>query len=634
MHNETNNNIEAARNIYNVERWGEGYFDINEQGACVAKLPLGKELVEVPLKQVIQQLKNSGLSLPVLLRFSNILHDRVESLYQSFDFAKERHEYQGHYTAVYPIKVNQQRRVVEEILKTPNRAVGLEAGSKPELMAVLSLNHSKKHMVICNGYKDREYIRLALIGRALGHRIFIIVEKLSELNYILEESNKLGISPLLGLRIRLTTMGKGKWQNSGGAKSKFGLNAGQCLEAIEILKTHGFLSHLQLLHCHLGSQVANITDIEKAMLEYASTYVELSRLGAPLAVADVGGGLGVDYEGTRSRSACSINYSFEKYADVVVKHLHAACLQHNLAHPDIVTESGRAIVAHHAVLLTQVIDQEAPARTKPNLAASLETQPEIIRALRDLVVHQEKHAPIELHSLGQTLLDEANSLYANGQLSIENKALAEAIFQEICFNVQEKLSMHQRRHRELLDQLNEQRAYKLFCNFSLFQSIPDAWAIQQVFPIMPVEYLDHPATERAVIQDMTCDSDGRVDNYVDGDGVELSLPLPHVAIEKDLVLGIFLVGAYQEILGDLHNLFGDTDSVHVEALASGGFQLSEPLLGDRVDSVLKAVNFETQKLIRSYKQQMDNSILDSEQRRQFLDILNSGLTGYTYLEEE
>lgn len=623
-----------AKEVYNVARWSAGYFDINTQGDCVARLPLNKEIKEVSFQSIIDAVNQQGLSLPVLLRFSNILHDRVENLYRAFEFAQKRHAYEGGYTAVYPIKVNQQRRVVEELLNTPNRVIGLEAGSKPELMAVLSLNNTRQHTLICNGYKDREYIRMALIAKALGHRIFIIIEKLSEVAFIVEESRKLGITPLLGLRIRLTTLGKGKWQNSGGLKSKFGFNAGLCLQVIKILEQNGLLKHLEMLHCHLGSQVANIADIENGMAEYASTYAQICQLGAPLKIADVGGGLGVDYEGTRSRSACSINYTFEKYANAIVEPMAATCQRHNLPHPEIITESGRAMVAHHAVLLTQVIDVESPVSDADGLNLDSPNPPHMIGSLIELVKNVDNDSPTECFNEGQSILDEVNRQYAKGQLSLQDKAWAESLFQAISQAVQKKLSMHQRRHRELLDKLNEQGAHKLFCNFSLFQSIPDAWAIQQVFPIMPMANMTDSIDCRAVVQDMTCDSDGRIDNYVDGDGVELSLPLPKASIQKHSVLGIFLVGAYQEILGDLHNLFGDTDSIHVEANETTGFTLSEPLLGDRVDSVLKAVNFEAQKLIRSYKLQLDNSILDNEQRRNYLDILNAGLTGYTYLEPE
>ncbi len=624
--------IESARNIYNIHRWSDGYFDINEAGDLIAKISNGSNQAEISLNDIISQLKKEGLTLPVLIRFSDILRNRIMQLNEAFSYAKQNYDYEGDFRPVYPIKVNQQRRVVEEILKSD---VGLEAGSKPELMAVLALNAGREQLIICNGYKDREFIRLALVGRVLGHRIFIIIEKLSELNLVIEESKKLGIEPLLGLRSRLTTIGKGKWQNTGGEKSKFGLTTYQILKAIEHLKEAGYLPSLKLLHCHLGSQVANIHEIEVAMQEFASLFSECYRLGAPLEMADVGGGLGIDYEGTRSRNDCSVNYSFREYADVIVKTMAKICDEKQIQHPAIITESGRAMVAHHAVLITQVIDYEAPAETNLSLPEQIETtQPDCINQLWALSEQLKPHSWSEIYHVAKSCIAQTHLLFAQAKITIESRAFAESLFNKICRTIQKELTDNKSKNRELLDELNEKLAYKLFCNFSLFQSIPDAWAIDQIFPIMPLKNLNVPPSYRAVIQDMTCDSDGRINQYVDGEGIERSLPIPPFFDHKEYLLGIFLVGAYQEILGDLHNLFGDTDSVHVEITEHGTFQLVEPVLGDRVEKVLSLVNFDPQRLMRSYKLQLESVPLNSEIKRQYLDMLSSGLNGYTYLEEE
>lgn len=623
--------IEDARDVYNVDHWSDGYFDINEQGELCARLSDAK--TEIAFPALVDALKQAGLTLPVLVRFSDILKDRVNKLCQAFDKARARVDYQGEYTCVYPIKVNQHRRVVEQLLRTDKHNVGLEAGSKPELMAVMALSQKPGSVIICNGYKDREYIRLALIGRALGHRITLIVEKPSELELILEESERMGIIPLLGMRIRLSSIGKGKWQNTGGEKSKFGLTAGQILMLIDRLKSAGLLDALHLIHFHLGSQIANLHDIKRGFEECGQYYAKLRAMGINIATVDVGGGLGIDYEGTQTRNDCSRNYSVEDYADAVIQAFSKVCEAHSLPAPHIITESGRALTAHHAVLLTQVIDRDNLFRPH-NLTPPDEKASACIHELWRLQQSLE-HAPIvETYHDSIGLLSKVHELFVEGKIDIAEKAFAEDIYYRICTLVRSKLSPENRSQRALLDELNEKLADKLFCNFSLFQSIPDAWAIEQIFPIMPLQGLKSRPTQRAVLQDLTCDSDGRINYYVDGQGIESSLPLPPSDMEAGQCLGIFLVGAYQEILGDMHNLFGDTDSVHVEQDGKGGYLLVEPVLGDRVDSVLRMVHYDPQQLMHSYKQQLENAVIGANERRQYLDMLASGLMGYTYLEEE
>lgn len=625
--------IEDARNVYNIAHWSDGYFDINQQGELIAKPKRSSSSQEIAFPALVQAIKSAGLTLPVLVRFSDILHDRVQKLCQAFAMAKEKRQYQGEYTAVYPIKVNQHRRVIEQIIRAGKEQVGLEAGSKPELLAVIALSVTPNRVIICNGYKDREYIRLALIGRVLGHRVYLIVEKLSELNLILEEAKRMGVEPLLGVRIRLSSIGKGKWQNTGGEKSKFGLTASQLLALLSRLEETEQQNALQLIHFHLGSQIANLQDIKKGLEECACYYAKLHAMGVNINIVDVGGGLGVDYEGTQSRNDCSINYTINEYAQAVVDAFAEVCERADIKQPNIITESGRALTAHHAVLITQVIDRE-------NLFPAHEINPpsaedaQAIHQLWEAYQNREKGSPLETYYKSLGLLEKVHLAFNEGKIQIAEKGLAEDIYYAICYYVRGALSSQNRLHRELLDELNEKLADKLFCNFSLFQSIPDAWALNQIFPIMPLQGLDKKPEQRAVLHDLTCDSDGRIDDYVDGQGIEKSLPLPPHEIGKSQFLGIFLVGAYQEILGDMHNLFGDTDSVHVEFDEEGQIHLVEPVLGDRVDSVLRTVHFEPQHLMHSYKQQLEKANLTAQQRRAYLDKLASGLIGYTYLEEE
>jgi len=623
--------IDSALDAYNLAHWGGGYFDINAAGHLTARPDRDPARAGIDLYQLAGELRQSGLKLPVLVRFTDILRDRVDTLCAAFAAAMRNEDYRGRYTAVYPIKVNQQRSVVEQILGHGSERVGLEAGSKPELLAVLALS-KPDGVVICNGYKDREYIRLALIGRALGHRVYIVIEKLSELELVLREAEQLGIAPLLGLRVRLASIGAGKWQNTGGDKSKFGLSASQALTVVERLRAADQLAALQLLHFHLGSQIANVRDIQRGLHECARYYVELRRLGAELRVVDVGGGLGVDYEGTRSRSFCSMNYSVQEYANNVVHVLAETCTTHGQPQPDIITESGRAMTAHHAVLITNIIDIDRHPEEHA-VAAPDAQQPAILHDLWQSLQNLDGRSALESYHDAAHWLAEAHSMYLHAVLSLEQRAHAEQIYFAICRRVQGLLRPSSRAQREVLDELNEKLADKYFLNFSLFQSMPDVWAIDQIFPIVPLHRLDERPTQRAVIQDMTCDSDGRIDHYVDKEGVETTLPLHAVRAGETYLLGIFLIGAYQEILGDMHNLFGDTDAVNLSLNADGGYHLSQSQQGDTVESVLRYVHFDAAELLTAYRHKIDAAPLDSAQRSAYLDELEEGLSGYTYLEE-
>lgn len=625
--------VQQARAIYNIRQWSAGYFDINANGEVVALPRRGQVDNGISIPQLVQEVETRGLSLPVLIRFAHILHDRVDTLCNAFGKAIGDYQYGGRYTAVYPIKVNQQRSVVEELVRHGGgERFGLEAGSKPELMAVLGMPMPKGSKVVCNGYKDREYVRLALIGEKLGRHVYIVVEKLNELNMVLEEAAKLGVSPRIGVRVRLASVGKGKWESSGGEKSKFGLSATQVLTAVERLHKLGKIDCLQLIHFHLGSQMPNIREIQRGVKECARYFGELHALGANIKVVDVGGGLGVDYEGTQTRSYSSMNYTVQEYANNVVHALAEICKEKELPHPDIITESGRALTAHHAVLVMNVVDVEhAPGRSKPEPVG--DDQPKVLQELWAAYNGLNARSVLEGYHDAVYLLSEAQSLYVHGVISLPEWSRAEQLHFAICQEVRKLLDQTSRAHVEILNDLNEKLADKFFCNFSLFQSMPDAWGIDQVFPVMPLQRLNEEHDARAVLQDMTCDSDGRIEHYVDGTDIEATLPLPGYKEGERYLIGSFMVGAYQEILGDMHNLFGDTDSVMVETEADGSYKLSQCEEGDTVADVLRYVHFEPETLLRSYQEQIAGSNMSPEHKKQCLDVLRAGLSGYTYLED-
>ena len=624
--------IEEARRLYNIAHWSAGYFDINADGHLVARPFRDPDSATIDLYQLTQEIQELGLTLPVLVRFSDILHDRVHELNRAFAQAIASDDYRGRFAPVYPIKVNQQHSVVAEILARSDDRVGLEAGSKPELMAVLAQSRPGG-VIVCNGYKDREYIRLALIGKQLGHQVYVVVEKLSELDLLIEQAKALKVEPLIGVRVRLASIGAGKWQNTGGDKSKFGLSGTQLLHAIERLRAAKMLSALQMMHFHMGSQIPHIGHIQVGMREATRFYAELCALEVPIRYFNIGGGLGIDYEGSRSRSFCSANYSVQEYANNIVHALWEVCSEQRLPHPNIVCESGRAMTAHHAVLVTNVIDVEhAPGAELPDPPREEDTQ--IIADMWEGLQSLPERSPIEAYHDAGYRLSQAQGMFNHGVITLAQRARAE----QMCFvafdKVRERLQPGVKAHREILDELNEKLADKYFCNFSLFQSVPDVWAISQIFPVAPLHRLNERPSRRGVLRDITCDSDGRIDLYVNTDGVESSMPLHTPRPGETYLLGIFLVGAYQEILGDLHNLFGDTDSVHVAADSAGGHRLLQPLRGDSVSTVLRAVHFDPEQLLAVYREKTEQaSWLSAGERKAYLQELTSGLEGYTYLED-
>ncbi len=629
----TDFSLDDAHRTWSLPYWSEGYFDIDRAGQLVVR-PDRVAGREVALAKVVDEARAQGLKLPLLVRFAGILGNKLGRMQAAFVKAMEAHDYDGGYTAVYPIKVNQHLSVAGELVAAaaanpaPVGGFGLEAGSKPELIAVLAL--SRGGTVICNGYKDREYIRLALIGRKLGLDVFIVIESPSELDIALEEATALGVEPLLGVRLRLASLGAGKWQNTGGDKAKFGLSPRQLLDLTARLRAVGKLDALKLLHFHMGSQISNLRDIAGGMREATRYMSELVRLGANIRYMDVGGGLGIDYEGTRSRSYCSVNYSLEQYASTIVEAIGDACHRHDIPAPHVITEAGRAMTAHHAVLIASVSEVEtAPQGSVP---PEREDEHPVIGHLRALVTDFDRRPALELYHEAVYYLGEGQAGYAQGELGIEDRAVLDDLFYSIAHRVRERLKTHERAHRQVLDDLNDKLVDKYFVNFSVFQSMPDVWAIDQVFPIVPITRLNEAPTRSGVIADLTCDSDGRIDQYVDSEGVDSSLPLHAVHEDEPYRLGFFLVGAYQETLGDIHNLFGDTDSVDV-LLDGPGFRLRNPRRGDSAERLLGYVGYDVSDLRRLLAQKLDRAGLSSSERSALHGQLEAGLTAYTYLEE-
>ncbi|MBW7982953.1 biosynthetic arginine decarboxylase [Enterobacillus tribolii] len=628
-------NASKMLSTYNVAYWGGNYYDVNELGHISVcpdpDVPEGR----VDLTALVERMKEEGQRLPALFCFPQILQHRLRSINAAFRRARESFGYEGGYFLVYPIKVNQHRRVIESLINS-GEPLGLEAGSKAELMAVLAHAGMTRSVIVCNGYKDREYIRLALIGEKLGHKVYLVIEKMSEIKLVLEEAERLNVIPRLGVRARLASQGSGKWQSSGGEKSKFGLAATQVLQLVEILRKADRLSSLQLLHFHLGSQLANIRDIATGVRESARFYVELHKLGVNIQCFDVGGGLGVDYEGTRSQSDCSVNYGLNEYANNVIWGIGEACNEHGLPHPTVITESGRAVTAHHTVLVSNVIGAERNEFSTPQPPA--EDAP---RALQSLwATWEEMQESGTRRSLREWLhdsqldLNDVHTQYAHGMLDLTQRAWAEQQYLTICSLIQEHLDPSNRAHRPVIDELQERMADKLYVNFSLFQSMPDAWGIDQLFPVLPLSGLNQPPERRAVLLDITCDSDGTIDHYIDGDGIATTMPMPPYDPENPPLLGFFMVGAYQEILGNMHNLFGDTASVDVFVFEDGNVEVQQSEEGNTVAQMLEYVQLSPSVLLTRFRDQVKETDLEPELQAQFLEEFESGLYGYTYLEDE
>jgi arginine decarboxylase len=622
-----------ATELYEIARWGQGYFAIGDNGQV--KIHPTKDINRsIDLKQLVDDLQLRGIHLPTLIRFRDILQHRLKDISEAFQGAIAQHEYGGRYICVYPIKVNQQRQVVEEVLDFGRQyGFGLEAGSKPELLAVAALADNDTP-IICNGFKDAEFIEMAMLAQKIGRNIIPVVEKYTELDLILEYAEKVGVRPKIGMRVKLAARGSGRWQSSGGYRSKFGLSVGEILRGLEELKTRGMEDCFQLLHFHLGSQIPNIRIVKGALNEAARVYAELVKAGAGLQYMDVGGGLGVDYDGSQTNFESSVNYTLQEYANDVVYHLQTVCDEAKVPHPTIISESGRAIVAQHSLLVFNILgvsdlgEEAAPTAPTPEMEQPLI---DLFETYGSLTTRN----ALESYHDAQQALDMAMNLFSGGYLPLDQRSLAENIYWAICRKLQ-KLAQSMEEVPEDLQNLDESLSDTYFCNFSLFQSIPDSWAIKQLFPIMPIHRLNERPTRHAVLGDITCDSDGKVDQFIDRRDVKHSLPL-HTLDGKPYYLGVFLVGAYQEILGDLHNLLGDTHAVHVSLDADGAVVLDAVIKGDTVREVLDYVEFDAEVLVAKLRSDVEAAVRSGrvgfEQSGRLLRFYEDGLNGYTYLED-
>ncbi|HXH07017.1 MAG TPA: biosynthetic arginine decarboxylase [Vicinamibacterales bacterium] len=626
--------IADAMELYEVARWGKGYFSIDPAGHLRVH-PTKDPQQAIDLKQLVDHLLLRGIGLPILIRFRDILRHRLGEIHQAFQSAIAQHQYEGRYVCVYPIKVNQQRQVVEEVLQFGRAyGFGLEAGSKPELLAVAAIAGNDTP-IICNGFKDAEFIEMAMLAQKIGRRVIPVVEKYTELGLILDYAGRIGVRPEIGMRVKLAARGSGRWQSSGGYRSKFGLTVAEILRGLEELRARGMEDCFKLLHFHLGSQIPNIRIVKGALNEAARIYTELVRLGAGLEYLDVGGGLGVDYDGSQTNFESSVNYTLEEYANDVVYHIQTVCDDAGVKHPTIVSESGRAVVAYHSVLVFNVLGVSGFGEERlPDPAAVDEMEQPLIDLYETYQNLTPRNALESFHD-AQQALDMAMNLFTGGYLPIEQRSHAESLFWAICVKLH-RLVQQMEEVPEDLQALDETLASTYFGNFSLFQSIPDSWAIKQIFPVMPIHRLNEPPSTVAVIGDITCDSDGKIDRFVDRRDVKRTLPL-HGVNGEPYYLGVFLVGAYQEILGDLHNLFGDTNAVHVSLDEKGTVVLDAVIKGDTVREVLDYVEFDANTLVTKLRADVEAAVRDGKidftEAGQLLQFYEDGLQGYTYLED-
>ncbi len=626
--------IEDSNELYSIDGWGINYFHINEQGHVVATPK--KDSVEVDLKKVMDELSLRDVSAPVLVRFPDILDNRIEKMETCFHNAAKEYEYTAENYIVYPIKVNQLSPVVEEIISHGKKYnLGLEAGSKPELHAVLAMNMESDSLIICNGYKDRGYIELALLAQKMGKRVFVVVEKLNELDVITEVARKLNVRPNIGIRIKLAASGSGKWEESGGDASKFGLSCGELLTALDYIEKNDMKDCLKLIHFHIGSQITKIRRIQNALREASQFYVQLLRMGFGVQFVDCGGGLGVDYDGSRSsNSESSVNYSIQEYVNNCVYTFAEICKNNNVPQPNLITEGGRSIAAHHAVLIIEVLGTaELPVMNEEFEVK--ETDHELSKDLYEIWDNLSTRSMLEDWHDAQQIREEALDLFAHGLLDLKTRAEIERMYWAVAHEI--NALAHTMKHApEEFRTLDKLLADKYFCNFSIFHSLPDSWAIDQLFPIMPIQDLDQRPDRNATLQDITCDSDGKITNFVTHQTVSHILPLHSLKNRQgSYYIGVFLVGAYQEILGDMHNLFGDVNAVHI-TVDDKGYTLDHVIDGESVADVLGFVQYEPKKLVRSLeiwaRKAVKEGKISLEEGKMFLDTYRSGLYGYTYLE--
>lgn len=626
--------VEDSAELYNINGWGLKYFSINDKGHVQVTPKEG--CVSVDLKELMDELQVRDITAPVLLRFPDILDNRIEKISRCFKQAATEYDYQAQNFIIYPIKVNQMRQVVEEIVSHGKKFnMGLEAGSKPELHAVLATSIDENSLIICNGYKDENYIELALLAHKMGRRIFIVVEKLSELRLIATLAKRIGVRPNIGIRIKLSSSGSGKWEESGGDQSKFGLNSSELLEALEILEKNKLSDCLKLIHFHIGSQITKIRRIKNALREATQFYVQLSKMGFDIDFIDIGGGLGVDYDGTRSSaSENSMNYSIQEYANDAISALVDVCVKNGLKQPNIITESGRSLSAHHSILIFEALETTQLPIWNDNEEVE-NTDHELARELYDIWDKLNQQRLMESWHDALQIRDEALDLFSLGMLDLRTRAQIEKLFWSVARDVYDIAKDMKHVPDEL--KMSKTLPDKYFCNFSLFQSLPDSWAIDQMFPIMPISRLDERPSRTATIQDITCDSDGKINNFISDHGVANALPIHPLKSNESYYIGVFLVGAYQEILGDMHNLFGDTNAVHISVYPDH-YEIDQIIDGETVAEVLDYVQYSPKKLVRNVEtwvtRSMKNEKITPEEGREFLSNYRSGLYGYTYLEKD
>ncbi|HOQ48262.1 MAG TPA: biosynthetic arginine decarboxylase [Candidatus Kapabacteria bacterium] len=627
--------VEDSAELYSINGWGIDYFSINEKGHVVVRPK--KNGAEVDLKELIDELQLRDVSTPVLLRFPDILDNRIETIANCFKLATEEYQFKGNSFIIYPIKVNQMRPVVEEIVSYGKKFnIGLEAGSKPELHAVLAINtEDDDSLIICNGYKDEDFIELALLAQKMGKKVYIVVEKLNELRLIINISKRLKIKPNIGIRIKLSSSGSGKWEDSGGDRSKFGLTSSELLEAIELLEKHKLKDQVKLIHFHLGSQITKIRKIKTALKEAAQFYVEMLKLGCSVEFVDIGGGLGVDYDGTRSStSGSSVNYTIQEYVNDAVSTLVDVCEKNELSHPNIIIESGRSLTAHHSILVFDVLESTSMPTWDPETMEVSEDDHELVQELHNIYENINQAKMLEGWHDAQQIREESLDLFSLGLLDLRTRALIERLFWSIAKECH-RISTEIKHPPEEIRMLAKMLADKYFCNFSLFQSLPDSWAIDQVFPIMPIHRLGEKPDRIATLQDITCDSDGKIDRFISTTNYSYYMHLHDFNPNEPYYIGVFLVGAYQEILGDLHNLFGDTNAVHI-ILDDDGYQIKQVIDGETVAEVLDYVGYNAKKLVRTVETWVTGAVksgkITTEEGKEFLSNYRSGLYGYTYLE--
>ena len=621
--------------LYNIPAWGLGYFKTNDKGNLSMVPPGHPDTKGIDLKALVDDLQRRGIEMPILIRFTDLIRARVETMVNAFSTAITEYEFKGRYRGVYPIKVNQQRHLVEDLVRfSAPHHLGLEAGSKPELMIVLAMLEDPEAMIICNGYKDREYIEMALLARKLGRNCIIVVEKPDEIDLVLETAKRLDVRPVIGVRAKLSSKGVGRWQGSAGDRAKFGLTITEIVEAVDKLKRLGQLDILQLLHFHIGSQVSAIRAIKSALREATRYYTELARMGAPMRYLDAGGGLGVDYDGSRTNFTSSMNYDVQEYAYDVIAAVKDACDNAGIEHPDIITESGRAMVSHNSMLVFNVLGVgKMVAETRPTPPG--EDADENLKELWEIFQTISPKDLLEPYHDATEIKEECLARFNLGLMTLEERAQIERMYWSICHKLARTVKDAEYVPEDL-EPIEKALADTYFCNFSVFQSAPDSWAIGQLFPIVPIHRLNEEPTRRGVLADITCDSDGKIEKFIDRRDVKHVLEL-HEENAQPYYIGMFLLGAYQEILGDLHNLFGDTNAVHVSHVDGAlGYRIDHLIEGDTVKEVLEYVQFDRQRLIQKLRRAVEGAIesdrFTMEEGARLMDTYTKGLDGYTYLE--